>query len=389
MTKKNKSMWEGRIIPDWDFIRSMFPTLREITYINTASIGLIPDRSYRAVIRWLNDRFYGNTYWMKWYEEGVRAKELFAKLINASPEEIARIPNTSAGLNIIANSIKWKPGENIVTNDLEFPTNIFPWQVQARKYGLELRVVKSKDGYVRIEDYEKAVDDNTRAIAISWVEFSNGYVHDLKALAEIAHSVNAYLIVDAIQGTGSLKIDVREADIDFLACGGQKWLMGITASGFLYVKKSILDELEVSFGGWLGDKNQFEYSFREYEPADSARRFETGTPDMISYSALKESLDLILSIGIDNIQRRNLELARYLVEKIGSILEVASYLRDGEPLSPIVSFKAPDAKNLAKKLREKYGIVVAPRLGRIRVSPHFYNNEEDIDKLYNALRENL
>ncbi|MHA1616617.1 MAG: aminotransferase class V-fold PLP-dependent enzyme [Candidatus Njordarchaeales archaeon] len=332
---------------------------------------------------------YGNLYWRKWYDESQEVKKLFSRLINASPEEVSLIENTSMGLNLAANSIKWEPGDNIVINDLEFPTNIFPWQVQARKHGLEIRVAKNRNGRLDIDVYEKLVDDHTKVIALSWVEFSNGYVHDLKALSELAHTHGAYLVVDGIQGVGALKIDVRETDVDVIVCGAQKWLMGLPGTGLMYIKKSVLDELEVSFGGWLGDEKPFEFAYREYSPVRSARRFELGTPNFVGYYVLKSSLELILSIGINNIQNRDLELAGYLIEKVQDIAKIASPLNNGKPESPIISLEVPDAENIVNALWNEDKIRVAARMGRIRVSPHFYNNEEDIDKLVEALRKRL
>jgi len=377
------------ILMSWDRVREDFEILTEITYLNTASVGLLPKKSRERVLEWLNERGYGNLYWMRWYEESKRVKELFAKLINASPEEISLVENTSMGLNLVANSIKWERGDNIVINDMEFPANVFPWQVQARKHGLEIRVVRSKNGVLDINDYQRLTDEHTKVIAVSWVEFSNGFVHDLKALSEIAHDVGAFLVVDGIQGVGALKLDVKKSGVDFLVCGGHKWLLGLSGAGLMYIKKEVLDELDISFGGWLADKNPSDFTYREYKPAEDARRFELGSPSFIGYYALSASLEYILSLGIDAIEKRDLELASYLIERMGIIAGVASPLKDGEPLSPIISLEIPNANEVAKVLWEKSGIRVSARLGRIRVSPHFYNNEEDIDKLYYELKRIL
>ena len=370
----------------WREIRELFSVLKEITYINAASVGILPDTAVKAAQEWLNERRYGNIYWLSWYEKFSEAKALFAELIKTRADNVCGVYNTTEGLNFVANSIRWKAGENIVINDLEFPTNVFIWQIVARKHGLELRVVKNRNGVLHIEDYERVIDDKTRAIAVSWVEFSNGYVHDLKALAEIAHEHNAYLIVDGIQGVGSLYIDVERWGIDFLACGGHKWLLGFPGSGFLYIRREILDELDIPFAGWLGDKDPYDFSFREFRPADSAKRFELGSPSFIGYVALERSLKLILDIGIERIQKRNLELVRYLIEELGERYEIESPLNDGYPVSPIIRIKVAKSDEIVEKLRE-HKIFVASRRGGIRVSPHFYNDKSDIDKFVRALKQ--
>jgi len=371
---------------NWDDIRHDFSILSEITYINAASIGLIPDSAIKEAKRGLEERRYGNIYWLNWYREYEKALRLFAKLINASENEVTGIYNTSEGLNLIANSINWVKGGNIITNDLEFPTNMFIWQIIAKKYDLELKVIKNRNGYIDLRDYEEAINDKTIAIAVSWVEFSNGYVHDLEKLAKLAHEHEAYIIVDGIQGVGSLPLDVRKTDIDFLSCGGQKWLMGLTGTGFLYVKKEILEEINPPFAGWLGDAEPFRFDYREYKPHPSARRFDLGTQNFVGYIVLKKTLQMINEVGIKNIYKRNINLARMLVESIDGLAEVASPMPNGEIMSPIISIRVNDAEKFYQKLRENK-IYIALRAGNLRISPHLYNNEEDINRFIDGLRK--
>jgi len=372
------------LINDKD-IKALFPVLKEVTYLNTASIGLIPKTSLEKAYEWLSQREYGNKHWLDWYDEFTEAKELFAKLINAKRTEIAGISNTSEGLNLVANSIKWRPDDVIVLNDLEFPTNVFIWQVIAKKYGLKLKIVQNKNGRVPLEEYENLMDRKVKVVAVSWVQFSNGYVHDLKELAEIVHAHDAYLVVDGIQGVGSLSLDVSKAKPDFLTCGGQKWLMGFPGTGFLYVRSEVLDDLNISFAGWLGDKQPFRFDYREFEPAEGAVRFELGTPNFIGFSAIKESLKLILDIGINTIEKHNLELASYLVEQLGTDY-IDSPLSNGKPLSPILKLKVKNPDKVYKELISRK-IWVSLRKGGIRVSTHIYNRKNHIDLLISTIRK--
>ncbi len=370
---------------NWNDIRRDFSVLNEVTYINAASVGITPESAIRAAKAWLNERRYGNMHWMDWYERYKSALKLFAKLIGASENEVTGTYNTTEGLNLIANSIDWKKGQNIIINDLEFPSNTFIWQVIAKRYGLELRVVKNKNGYIELKDYENAVDNKTKVIAVSWVEFSNGYVHNLPELAKLAHNHEAYLIVDGIQGVGSLEINVNETKLDFLSCGGHKWLMGLPGAGFMYIRRDFLEEINPPFAGWLGDKEPFRFDYREYQAPKTARRFDLGSPNFVGYVVLEKTLELISKIGIRKIENRNKSLAKLLIESVEGDIVVASSLINNEPMSPIVSLRIDDAENVYKKLREKK-IIVALRKGNIRVSPHFYNNEQDIEKLLNELR---
>ncbi|MGQ4892696.1 MAG: aminotransferase class V-fold PLP-dependent enzyme [Candidatus Njordarchaeia archaeon] len=373
---------------DWDAIRGEFRVLENLVYLNTASVGLAPERAYKAAERWLNERHFGNIHWMDWYEEAYKTKELFAKLINADVDEIALVQNTTMALNFAANSINWEEGENIVTNDMEFPANRYIWQLLSRVKKLELRIAKNENSSIPFEKYEELVDEKTKAIAVSWVQFSNGFKHDLGKLSKLARDNGAYLIVDGIQGVGALKIDVKQLDIDFLACGGHKWLLGLPGSGFMYVNEKTLEKINPSFAGWLGDKNPFDFGFREYAADDTARVYELGSPSFIGYSFVKESLGLILDLGIERIEKRNLQLAKHLIELVEDRFEVKSPMQNCSPTTSIINLGVKDADRLAEHLMKK-GIRVSVRDGGVRVSIDFYNNEEDLNILYENLRENL
>jgi len=337
-------------------------------------------------MKWLEEREYGNIFWLKWEKIREETKQKIARMINAEEKTIAIVENTSWGLNIIANSLKWKKGDNIILNDLEFPTNIFPWQIQAKKHSLEIRVIRNKNGIIDIRDIREKIDDKTRVIAISWVQFSNGFVSDLTQLAELAHSHDAILVVDGIQGVGAIPIDVRKMDIDVLVCGGHKWLLAFPGAGFMYIKKEILEDLDIKFGGWLSDADPFNFDYREYTPAEGSRRFEIGSPNFAGIYALNASVEYLLRIGVEKIYERNLELTRFLLEKIPSRFKILSPLIDNTPKSSIILLAVKDAKKAYEKLKERK-IIVAARKGGLRVSINFYNNEEDIEKLLRNLSE--
>ena len=373
---------------NWFAIRSHFPGVSHTCYLNAASLGLIPDVSVKALECFIKQRSLGSMLWLEWYSAVDDIRRLVSRLIGSKSEEIAFVQNTSMGLNLIANSIRWSRGENIVTTDLEFPTNLFPWQVIAKRYGLEIRYVRNVDGSLRREDFEKAVDKKTRVIAVSWVEFGNGFVNDLGFLSKLARENDALLVVDGIQGVGALKIDVRNVGVDVLVSGFQKWLLGI-GGAFLYVREDILDNLEVPFAGWLSDKDSRSFEFREYKPSLDARRFELGSPSFADAIVARESLSFIQSIEIENIERRDLDLISYLRKRLSEYDNI-EFMTPKDNLSPILTFRfrSWDTKAVFEHLLEK-NIYVSYRLGGIRVSPHFYNNKSDIDTFLDLIGEYL
>ena len=372
-------------------VRKDFSAIEKYNYLNTASVGLLPKQTINAIKRYLDkERLYGNIYWKEWENKLEQARSLIAELIGAKEEEIAIVSNTSEGLNIVANGIKWKNKENIVLNDLEFPSNIFPWQNQAKKHNLEIRIAKNVHGKIPLEEYEKHIDDNTRVIAVSWVEFQNGFKHDLKALAELAHAHGAYLVVDGTQSIGMLDVDVKKMDVDFLACACAKWLISPIGTGFLYIHKDLVDEIDATYVGWRSVKDPENFSYRWFELDEAARRFEAGSPSFLGIQGLMESLKYIHRIGSRSIERRDLELAEYLVEQFLEIkqLKIVTPLNEDKPQSAIVSFTCRNVEEVYNKLLENR-FIVSLRLNAIRVSPHFYNIEQEIEDLVNLVKNEI
>lgn len=369
----------------WSEIRREFSALNEYIYLNTASMGLLSKRALEAGERWLKERVIGSLKWINWYRESMELKDDIGRLIGAKLEEIALVQNTSTGLNYVALSIPWEEGDNIIINDMEFPANRNIWQVIAKSKKIKLKVARNKNGVIDTDQYKELIDKKTKAIALSWVQYSNGYVHNLEELSDLSEEKDFYLIVDGIQGVGALKLNLRKLNVSFLSCGGHKWLMGLPGSGFLYVNESILDELKMNIAGWLSAKEPFNFDKFDYEPATDAKRFEIGSPSFIGYLVLKESLKILNSTGIDKVERRNKDLTIELVEKLGKE-KVASPLKEDEPYSSIISVKHKDARKVVEKLKEK-NIIVAYRAGKIRISIHFYNNEEDIETLIQNLKK--
>jgi selenocysteine lyase/cysteine desulfurase len=372
---------------DLEKLRQNFPATKNKVYLNHAAHSPLP-KPVRDVMWKHVEEFseYGDATDL---DDG---KSSFARLVNAAEDEVASVENTSTGLNIIANMLNYPSGSNVVTTDLEYPSAVYPWM--KKKLGVTLRYVGNKAGKILLEDLKKAVDDKTVAVVISHVEYANGFRFDLKAVSEIAHSQGAYLIVDAIQSLGALPVDVKHDDVDFLTAACYKWMLGPPGAGYLYVRKEFIEKFEPPFIGWASVKPEiFEtidaWEIRHLHLSETASRFEVGTPSRVSVCGAAAALKLLLNVGIENIEKRILKLTDHLIERL-----IEKGLKFQTPLEPecrsgIVNFLTDNPQERTSKLAEK-GIIVSARSHGIRVSPHFYNTEEEIDKLVEeATKQNL
>jgi selenocysteine lyase/cysteine desulfurase len=322
-------------------------------------------------------------------EESDLGKSLFARLVGAKPEEIALVENTSVGLNIAANVLDYPPGSKVVTTDLEYPSVVYPWL--RKSLGVKVHYVRNVDGKLSLEDFEKAVDDNTAAVAVSHVEYVNGFRNDLRALSEIAHSHGAVLIVDAIQSAGVIPIDVKRDDVDLLTAACYKWLLGPPGAAYLYVKEELIEKLEPPFVGWASVKQEiFEtvdfWDIWSLRLSETASRFEVGTPSTVSFIGAAEAIKMLLDFGIEKVERRVLELTNYLIDKVKMLGLRLQTPEEPQHRSGIVNFKIDKLKEVLERLRQK-GIVVSARANGIRVSPHFYNTKTEIDKLMDEIKK--
>jgi len=367
-------------------IREQFPITKNKVFMNHAGQSPLPKPVADAIRKYVNDFSNFGTTSIEWNDDG---KPLFAKLISAKPEEIALIENTSVGLNIAANVLNYPLGSKIVTTDLEYPSVVYPWL--RKSLGAKVHYVKNVDGKILLEDVEKAVDDNTVAVAVSHVEYANGFRHNLRALSEIAHEHGAFLIVDAIQSAGAMQIDAKRDDVDFLMSACYKWLLSPPGTGYLYVKEELIEKFEPPFVGWASVKPEvFEtidfWDIWSLRLSETASRFEVGSPSFISLAGAIEALEMLLNIGIESIERRILKITGHLID---AVEDLGLKLQTPEELhcrSGIVNFKIDKPQEVAEKLKNK-GIVISARSHGIRVSPHFYNTEEEIDKLVEEIKQ--
>ena len=375
---------------DWDAIRrENFPITQRWAYFDHAAVAPLSRPASEAIRGWMeNSAGHGAVGWLDAYHVLEQARVQVAKLIQADPDEIAFVQGTTQGIGYIAEGFPWQPGDNVVTASEEYPSNVYPWMNLATK-GVSLRRVEGRDGRIWLEDIEAAMDGSTRVVTISHVEFASGFRNDLDALSVLCHRKGAALFVDAIQGLGPLTIDVKKTAIDFLSTGGQKWLLGVEGAGFLYVRKPWLDRLRCVVG--LGSHSVVDatnYTKIDLTLKPNARRWEGGCYNMAGVHALGASVGMFLEIGPEAVSARILGLADEVRERaIDKGWQVYGSPRASDQ-SGIVSLTLPGADHDAVvALGRELGVVVSCRAGRLRVSPHFYTNEADLDRFSGLLEQ--
>ncbi|UCE96680.1 MAG: aminotransferase class V-fold PLP-dependent enzyme [Candidatus Bathyarchaeota archaeon] len=365
-------------------IREKFPVTKNKVFLNHAGYSPLPQPVADAMKQYNEDLCKFDIDEAK-YSLG---KELFAELVGAESDEIALVQNTSTGLNIVANMLEYPRGANIVTTDMEYPSVVYPWF--SKKLGVKIRYVKNVGGKVKPADLEKAVDDKTVAIVVSHVEYVNGFQHNLKMLAEIAHEHGAYLVVDAIQSLGVVPVNLKKNDVDFLTSSCYKWLLGPAGAGYLYVRRELVDKFEPPFIGWASVKPEvFEtiefWDIWQLRLSETASRFEVGSPGFINFIGAAAALQLLLDVGIENIQERVFSLTESLIDSLKNLDVRLTTPTNLEARSGIVHFIIDKAQEKADKLSEK-GIIVSPRSNGLRVAPHFYNTKQEIELLIHELK---
>ncbi len=373
---------------DFHAFRSHFPVAKRWAFFDHAAVAPIPDRAVAALEEY-GRRVAENgiaDVWF-WVDRVAHVRRLAAQLVNApSPEDVCFVPNTTAGIGLVAEGFPWRPGENVVLAAEEYPSNQYPW-LNLRDRGVEVRSVASRGSRVEIDDVRAAMDDHTRLLSASFVQFGSGFRADLDALGDLCRRRGVFFFVDAIQGLGVFPLDVQKTPIDALAADGHKWLLGPEGAGIAYVRREWLDRLHPIGVGAHSVVKPFDYSTIHFTLKPHAGRYEGGALNLPGITALGESLDLLLEAGTENVASRVLALTDYLCEKASSVgLEVFSSRR-GSDRSGIVSLASPGVppKDVMRRCRDA-GVVINVRAGRLRVSPHAYNTEAEIDRFLDVVK---
>lgn len=372
--------------------RSEFPVLDQRTYLISASLGPLSVRS-RAYAEEHLDLWQRLGPEELWFDHGLprlqRCRELFATLIGADPVEIAIVPSVSSGLSSIASCLDLHERPKVVLTELDFPTNHYVWRAQEKR-GAKLEVVSSPDG-MRIEpdDVAATIDEQTAIVNTNRVLFESSWILDLEPIVGAAHAHGALVVVDDFHGGGIVPIDVHDLGIDFLLTGALKWLCGGQGIAFLYCRQDLIEKMEPAVVGWFGTRDPFDFDRSSLRLRNDARRFETGTYALPQAFTASGGLEIILEVGVEAIRARNQELTRLIIQKSDDLgLEVRSP-RDDEQRGGLVRMRIPGGRERTERLLHQLferDVVLDNRADHFRISPHFFNNESDVDRCFEELR---
>ena len=367
--------------------REHFPIFKNKTYINSCSYAALSNEVEAAFLKYLSDRHELGADWMEWCDRLERVRELFAKLLSAETNQIAVTTSASASLSAVSSSLDFSGSrKKIVTTDLAFPTEAQAWHA-LKKYGAEVVHVKETDGMIDLDDLERLVDDETLLVAVPLVCYRNGALADIPSIRDVARKNGALILVDAYQGVGTVPIDAREWDVDFIVGGSLKYLLSTAGIGFLYVREDLIQKTRPSQTGWFAQENIHAMLIHDNIPASTARRFEQGTPSVPNLYAVEAGLTFILEVGVKNIREHVAALNERLKKGIEEIGGQLSSPKDPEKHGAMITIASSNEYALVDALTEK-GIIASCRDGNLRISAHFYNNDADIDAVIAACAEN-
>ncbi len=359
--------------------------MEELIFFDHARVAPLPERVRKVVTAFVDDATrYGTAHYETWVADIDQARKKFAHLINAGTDEVAFVKNTSEGLSIVANGLDWKSGDNVVIPDIEFPANVYPWW-NLKRLGVNTRMVPAVEGRVLFDDLVKQVDAQTRLISISSVECNSGFRSDLNRIGAFCKDKGILFCVDAIQSLGILPMDVKRDHIDFLSADGHKWMLSVEGLGGFYISKDVLEKVYPVTVGWGNMVNAADFMNYEFAFRPNAQRFEEGSLNTMSIHAFGAALDLLLETGIENIEKRVMALGDRVLEQLNQRgLKVYSSTRQEERSGNIAFVMNQDVSQLYEwMLKNKVKLTV--RDGLVRLSPHFYNNEDEIDSFFDLL----
>jgi cysteine desulfurase/selenocysteine lyase len=371
-----------------------FPILEKLTFLNHAAVAPISAAAGLALRQYASQAESAAYCGARWYGRIEAIRRAAAVLIGArGAHEIAFVPNTSAGLGLVARGLDWVAGDNVVITAVEYPANRYPWQDLERLGVSLIEVPQLPDGRIDTEDVADAITDRTRIVSISHVQYGSGHRVDLRPISAMVHRAGGYLCVDAIQSVGAMPVDVQALGIDFLAADGHKWMLGPEGCGIFYCHEELIEMLHPAVVGWMNMVNATDYGNYRFELRRDARRFEPGSFNVPGILALGASIDLLLEAGLDNVWSRIEALTALLSAALKDKgYRVFSPRSDPSERSGIVVFEppppevrpTPPLEQIAADL-QRQNIIIAVREGRLRASPHYYNTQAQIQSLVDAL----
>jgi selenocysteine lyase/cysteine desulfurase len=367
-------------------VRNDFPIASRTTYVNSAAIHPLSVPASKTFERYVDFRLQGGGEGRRDFDNAQQEalKQRYAQFINAKPTEIAFVQNTSDGENIVVMGMDLaKKGGNVVLDELHFETSLYMYKSLEAK-GLELRLVKHRNWAIDLKDMERAIDRNTRLVSMALVSNVNGYLHDARAIADIAHAHGAYLYADLVQAVGAVPVDVRAMGVDFGTAATYKWLMGERGFGFLYVREDLQGTVVPTTRYGHRQITNFDRVGVTWEPLPGAAKYETGTFPNVLAAVAAESLGYIERLGLTNIRAHARRLTDRLQKELPP-LGYASVTPKGTE-TPIVAFEIKDVAATQRKLRDaNVTATIIENEKRLRLSVSVFNNDQDIDRVIHAL----
>jgi selenocysteine lyase/cysteine desulfurase len=370
---------------DFEALRRRFPVLERKTYLNSGSYCALADTVRDAINAYMEDRLMVGANWDVWVTKNEAVRALMAQVLRAQPDEIAVTASASAGINALASACDFSGKRNkVVISDFEFPTNAQIWHAQEQRGARVVHVPRAADGYIPLESFARAIDEETQIVAVTHVCFRNGAMLDVAGIARLAHAKGAKIMLDCYQAVGAVTVDVKRLDVDFAVGGMLKYLLGTAGLGFLYARGELVRSLRPSHTGWFAQENIAAMDITANRPSPTARRFEAGTPAVVNCYAVEAGLKIIQEVGTDAIEARVRQLTELYMARLEDIGWPSITPRQQPRHGPMVCVRARQVDQLFWKLMAE-DIVCSFRDDNLRATFHFYNNEQDVEAVVRAL----
>lgn len=377
--------------PDWQALRSEFPTLGNWTYLDTARKTVPPRCQEWAMQEYCRD-VYENAGADAWSAPNIaETRAIMARLLGAKPSEIAFTKNTTEGLNIAAHAFELKPGDNVVLTNMEHLANIWVWRHWEAK-GVEIRYAENRDGRLPLEAFLEKMDARTRVVSTAYITYGNGYRVNLPALGEACRSRGVRLVVDGVQGAGIIATPLSELGADMIAIGAHKNLFGLTGSGLLYCREELVNQVKAPFvkqPAAPGSATASAHAVSQFDYVRDAHRFEGGNPNFLGARVLRRGAEFILSIGLPQIEQRVKALTTTCLRLLKAAGFKSQTPQAWDERAHIISVQVPDPAALMQRLRERHCIVTNVKDDALRVSMSFFNNEDDLEKAVRAIKQEV
>jgi selenocysteine lyase/cysteine desulfurase len=369
--------------------RAEFPVTKSYIYMNHAGVAPISSRVRDAMMGFVEDATVNGAVNVEtWVETAEMCRSVAAQLINADSTEIAFMKNTTQGILIAANGIDWREGDNVVTTAVEFPANVYPWWSLKERYGVETRMAPEREGRIHLDDIVAAIDERTRVVTISHVEFASGYRNDIKTLGKICRERDIWFVVDAIQSLGAIEVDVKSSYVDILAADGHKWLLAPEGAAIFYCADEKRERLINTNVGWSSVVNPRDFLNYDLTQKPDATRFEEGSYNSVGLYGLNAAIELLLEVGVSTIETHILQLTIALIEGLESKgYRVITPKADSERAGIVIFESDQHTPIELYELLHEQKIITAERGSGLRVSPHFYNTGSEITHLLEVLPE--